>query len=361
MPVKRNKIPSVKIFLDSGVFSIWKSGFSVELRDYIKFLHKNEQYVEHYINFDVIPGALGRKPSQDELEYSASKGWENMRVMEKEGLSPLPVFHAGERFYWLDRMLDEGYKYICISPSYIRNTKARMDWFNQVYSRICDKDGYATVDTHILGLTALAPLYTYPWTSCDSTSWMLSAAYGAAMVPRFDKGGQPDYGHDAPYTLVFSSKSPKATNGGHYLHLSKTEQAMVRRYVESNGTTVDELSKSYMHRMMLNVRIMLKAEKHIDVQRIKSNCRGFLNKNTYSKLPGKHITDRRIIFSLAPYNGFSVLLNQENANNRLWSFFLMQKEHPDFLRYYKKTGLMYGAKREVKDFTKVEEKIKKAG
>lgn len=334
----------ISIMLDSGVFSIWKSGFAVDIDDYIRCLEDNHEHVDHYINFDVIPGGLGRAPTQLELEDSASRGWDNMKYIELHGFKPLPVFHAGERFYWLDKMVGEGYPYICISPSYIRNVKARMEWFDQVYARLCDKDGYPVVDTHILGLTALAPLYRYPWTSCDSTSWMLSAAFGAATLPDLSSG-EPNYGSRIPHNIVFSSKAKVGTN--HFKALGKREQALIEDFVRTQGTTTERLAEYYIDRMMLNVRFMLKAEKLINVERFTD--RGIVLRHMYSHNKGFKITNRRVIFSLAPYNGFSLLLNEEGVKNRLWSFFLLQKEHPDFLEHYKRTGLMYGHKAQFDD------------
>ena len=83
---KKNK---VNLFLDSGAFSAFTQGAEINIVDYIAFIKKNKKYIETYAVLDVIG--------------SAEKTWENQRIMEKAGLSPLPCFHFGEGVKWLKK------------------------------------------------------------------------------------------------------------------------------------------------------------------------------------------------------------------------------------------------------------------
>ena len=98
----------VKLMLDSSAYSAWKSGVEIDLDKYISYCLANQAYLDTIVNLDVIPGEFGRKPTVDEVEASAEQGYSNMKRMEEYGLSPIPVFHQGERPYWLERLIGEG-------------------------------------------------------------------------------------------------------------------------------------------------------------------------------------------------------------------------------------------------------------
>jgi hypothetical protein len=46
----------VKIFLDSGAYSVFKRGEVVSLSAYISYLKANKERLHRYVSLDVIPG-----------------------------------------------------------------------------------------------------------------------------------------------------------------------------------------------------------------------------------------------------------------------------------------------------------------
>ena len=72
----------VDLFLDSGAFSAWNKGTSIDIKKYIKFIKKNEDLFTVYANLDVI-GIGGNQPNL----LTATKTLENQRIMEKAGLA----------------------------------------------------------------------------------------------------------------------------------------------------------------------------------------------------------------------------------------------------------------------------------
>ncbi len=45
-----------KLLIDSGAFSVHKSGKNVDLDEYIQFLNYNHEFIDYYIQLDDIRG-----------------------------------------------------------------------------------------------------------------------------------------------------------------------------------------------------------------------------------------------------------------------------------------------------------------
>ena len=174
--------------LDSGAFSAWNCGKEIDLDHYIAFIRHHAEHLDYYVALDVIPGAFGRTPTPAEVEVSAQKSWDNLLYMQAEGLNPIPVFHMGEQFKWLRRMVEHGIEYIGISPANYRTTDKKRIWLDRVFDEITDAEGKPLVKTHALGVTAIDLLIRYPWFSADSTTWIMIAARGKILLPHWVNG-----------------------------------------------------------------------------------------------------------------------------------------------------------------------------
>ena len=180
-------------WLDSGAFSAWNIGKAIDLDHYIAFVKTHIEHIDYCVNLDVIPGSWGNVPTAAEVEASAEASWSNMLRMEAEGLQPIPVFHMGEQFKWLRRMVDHGCEYIGISPANDRVTSKKRLWLDRVFSEITDVSGNPVVKTHAFGVTAIDLLIRYPWYSADSTTWIMIAARGKILVPKCKLRGGWDW------------------------------------------------------------------------------------------------------------------------------------------------------------------------
>lgn len=81
----------------------------------------------------------------------------------------------------------------------------------------------------------------YPWYSCDSSSWIQSAAFGSIVTP--------DYG-----PLSVSEKSPSRHDAGqHVTTLTPIEQDHILQYLEKQGFTYERLSSVYESRAAYNL------------------------------------------------------------------------------------------------------------
>lgn len=168
-------LPDPVLFLDSGAFSAMTQGAPIDVHDYGRWLQKYAWRCHVYSNLDVIGDG----------DRSAEGTWTNQRVLEDEyGLSPLPVFHVGEPWSALDRLLEAGYTYIALGGLVGRPTTSVMPWLVRCFRVV---DGAAVF--HGFGLTSWTELLSLPWYSVDSSSWSAGSRYGS-LVLFDDRTGQ---------------------------------------------------------------------------------------------------------------------------------------------------------------------------
>ena len=164
------------MIIDSGAFSVWSNGGTVDIDAYANFcvaMQKRLPNIDlNIVNLDVLPGQWGFVPSQEQIDESAEKGWQNMLYLEAKGLKVIHVFHQHEKFEVLDRLVEHS-DYIGISPANDVSNKEKLAWMNKVFSKIKNN-----VRTHGFAVTSHRQLYNYPYYSADSSSWVTPARYG---------------------------------------------------------------------------------------------------------------------------------------------------------------------------------------
>lgn len=241
--------------LDSGAFSAWTVGKSIDIDHYIAFIKAHIEHIDYYVNLDVIPGAFGRTPDAEEVERSAAKSWENMLYMEQEGLKPIPVFHMGEQFRWLRMMMEHGCPYIGISPANDRPTQSKRIWLDRVFHEITDSEGWPLVKTHAFGVTALDLLLRYPWFSADSTTWIMLGARGSILLPVWDNG---KWNFDRkPHTLYLSEPFgegrvlKRGMERGAWRDIP-SQRERVLRWIEEAGSNLALAESSYLERSRID-------------------------------------------------------------------------------------------------------------
>lgn len=244
----------MNLILDSGAFSAWNLGKEIDLDHYIAYIKANIEYIDEYVNLDVIPASRGVMPTPAEVEASAQKGWDNMLRMEAEGLHPIPVFHMGEEFKWLERMIEHHCTYIGISPANDRTTKDKRLWLDRVFDRITDAEGWPTVKTHAFGVTAVDLLIRYPWYSADSTTWVLSAGRGRVLVPKWKKTGGWDF-NSTPITLYLSEPFEGTDEAARIRSLQLSawrdvpaQRAHVEHWLKDAGSSIELCETDYKER-----------------------------------------------------------------------------------------------------------------
>jgi hypothetical protein len=166
--------------IDSGAYSAWSRGDTIAVKDYVGFLKRNASVISRYVNLDVIPGTLGRIDwSTEAFEQSATQSYRHQQIIKDAGLSPIPVFHQGERFEWLERMLDDGEAAIGLSPYAKSSTRDTITWLDQCFTTFNGHD----VKPHGFGIMQHLIVKRYPWHSIDSSTWWQQPAFGKIVAP----------------------------------------------------------------------------------------------------------------------------------------------------------------------------------
>jgi hypothetical protein len=212
-----NNQQKVELFIDSGAFSAFTQGVSIDLDEYIAFIKQYQDIITVYANLDVIGDAEGTLVNQ--------------KRMEKAGLSPLPCFHYGEPIEFLKYYLGK-YKYIALGGMVPISTKDLGTWLDNLFANyICDKDGMPRVQVHGFGLTSLKLMLRYPWYSVDSTSWVVTGRMGAIYVPKpWAKS------LDEVWKVSLSNRSPNQSEAGKHLSsFSPNQRQYVLDYIKQKG------------------------------------------------------------------------------------------------------------------------------
>jgi len=218
----------IDLFLDSGAFSAWTQKTSIDIEEYIAFIKKYEKDLTIYANLDVI-GLGGKQPNK----LTADKTLENQRIMEDAGLSPVPCFHYGEPFSYLEYYV-ENYPYIALGSAGNIGTKL-MKWMDKCFGEfICDKEGCPKTKVHGFAVTAISLMVRYPWYSVDSTSWVDTGRLGSIYIPR-RSNGKWVY-DDNSWKIDVSNKSPSMKDKDeHITTLPEEKRQLCLQYIEEKG------------------------------------------------------------------------------------------------------------------------------
>lgn len=211
-----------KLFLDCGAYSAMKKNQTVDMDAYIEFVKKHADGLTIYAALDVIDG-------------SPEETLANYRIMKEKGITPLPVYHGGEDWKYLDIYAEES-DYIAIGgvAGLVVNRDTIRGLMDHVFNR------YPNHKFHAFGITILSILAEFPFYSCDSTSWLMCGAMGSVMTP---------YGN-----VYVSDQGHKEKD--HYIYKSEGEKEVIKDYVEKQGFTIEQIAGDYTYRLLLNAKYM---------------------------------------------------------------------------------------------------------
>lgn len=243
-----------KFLIDSGAFSVFKSGAQIDLQEYIDFLNKRDEYYTFAIQLDTIPGKWGVPRTEEQVIEACDKSWENYKYMYSKLNKPTklcPVFHMGEPASALHRIVDSDYDYecICISGSKDLSKEQRMDWYMKVIPIV--KHKRPNVKIHGLGIGDIRVAETIPFTSIDATSWIMLGAMGKIYT---------DFGHVTISNYVGRSKG----DFDNIINLSPQSQQQIRDYIKDCGYSFEDAQESYKTRQLLNMKYLFKEAQNIN-------------------------------------------------------------------------------------------------
>lgn len=327
----------VELMLDSGAFGAWTRGIEIKVQDYIKFVQTYGEYFHSVVNLDVIPGDFGRTKTPKDVEDGAQRSYDNLQEMKAAGLSPIPVFHQGEEFHHLERLLDDGEPYIGVSPSG-DSISQNSGWFDKVFDYITDSNGRPYVKTHGFGVTAVPVLHTYPWYSFDSVTWVIKSGYGCIFVPPEVNGKGSGSNYKVNPISVWVTGSPRK-NDRYEMEMQGWEiQRLARRFIE------DEV-KTQLHYLRHDPYVRMEAmaiyyqnlSRMLPYKPYKKKGTLMPNSSTYD-LPSWKM--KKAIFAVGPTGNVrrSEILNRLGITERLLSYFDLRDADPAEILAYAKFG-----------------------
>jgi hypothetical protein len=217
--------------LDSGAYSAWLMGIKINLWDYINFIKKYHSFFTHIVALDVIDN-----PVNSEVNHLVMR-----QELADYELTIIPVFHSGESFSVLDYMIEQGYKYIGISPNNSWKEELKQKWLSVVMSRY-DFDALG-IKTHGFGYTSINGLTKYPLTTADSIAFGFAAGHGELITK---------YGR-----LMVSNGTHHRSN--HIGNLNKNIFDWINEVCFEIGLTLEDLATIRESRLLFNIESIDKA------------------------------------------------------------------------------------------------------
>ena len=230
--------------LDSGAFTSWKSGHSVDINGLIQTYSEVMALVDQtkvkvfLINLDVIPGSAGKTADAVEVAAAIKQSDINFGILTKEfGDCVIPVYHQNEseaRLHEVSAMAD----YICASPRNDLPEWTRVRWSEEVHSKLPPGKR-----THGLATTGAQMMSRVPWWSVDSAAWLFSGAMGKV-----------DCWNDGAWVSInISKESPDRFNAGkHYWNCTQDIKDVVDKRAAFHGLDVAMMHSDHMLRKLFN-------------------------------------------------------------------------------------------------------------
>ena len=177
--------------LDSGAFTAWNSGKSVDIAEYADWCltWRAKNPAVRAVNLDVIPGEAGRTSTAQERKDGMAQSLKNADYLRGKGITIEEVFHQDEPFEFLDLLvsrLPEG-QVLCISPRNDVSKQARLNWLKKTLAHLVKTVGKDNLPKmHGLAVTSKDLMLSFPFYSVDSSTYANPARFGVT----FDHDGR---------------------------------------------------------------------------------------------------------------------------------------------------------------------------
>jgi hypothetical protein len=241
----------VCLMIDSGAFTVWTKNKQIDIEEYYQFYNKYSCGIDYIINLDVIPGKPYRKISTRDTELASQKGWENYLCLLDKGIDKnklVHVFHQGDPFRWLWKLIDSKPKIMSLSPANDKTPGNRSYWIDECM-KTCSVNGKSIVDFHGLGVTSIKLVKRYPWFSVDSARWRRVSGYGKLLLPYIKNN---DFYWDQ-LDEIFISDDPRAKQyNSHWNNMTPNHQNKIKSIMGNYGFNLDEMKIDHTYRCCWN-------------------------------------------------------------------------------------------------------------
>lgn len=253
--VNRIRARGDKVFLDSGAFSAFTKGASIDVNTYVNYVKENYDLIEEVDGVKLV--SVLDSIGNDYLTYC------NQVAMENLGVKPLPCFHYGEDERYLQYYV-ENYPYITLGGMAIVHSKQLIIWLDRIWDKyLTNPDGTAKIKVHGFAITTPSLMKRYPWYSVDSSSWVRIGMTGSIIL-RSQK------------VIAISKTSPNRKD--EWQHIDTIPSIMreeLERALATYNVKLDRLQTIQYARWAFNAGIFSLIEKDCTVDRIARKDIGF--------------------------------------------------------------------------------------
>lgn len=234
-----------KIFLDSGAFSAWTLGVTLSVEEYCDYIERNMDIIR-FEDGNMMASVLdgigdAQQTYRNQLEMEARFKHKGLNVR------PLPCFHFEEDARYLDYYV-ANYEYITLGGMVGASTQQLRNWLERVWeNHLLDGSGRAKIKVHGFGITAVPLMEEFDWYSCDSSSWIQSAAFGSVIMPGVSQS-------NPAWPIAVSTKSPSRHDyGQHITTLTEPETEYLDGVLKRSGFDKQRLGEVYESRAAYNL------------------------------------------------------------------------------------------------------------
>ncbi len=242
----------VKVFLDSGAFTVQKDSThtektaSVYMNRYCDFLDEVRQYVHWYATFD--------------WRREAAVTWTATQQLNKRGYYPVPVYHGNDPYKELERYFDQGCRLVAIAKPFSRNKSRGLVTghdLRRFYDHCHELAARHNCLLHGLALTGEL-LWRFPWYSGDSTSWLDGQRRGTLCYPD-PRSRRLLWCNIRPYTVaeLEGRTSPKQFVPPGWNRLHRDTKANIEETGKRFGFSLKDLLTSYRARNLFNMHVQM--------------------------------------------------------------------------------------------------------
>lgn len=241
--------------LDSGAFSARRDNVDIDVKEYARFLTKYGDQCSNYINLDSIPKDTSPKARAE----AASITLENQEFLEREGLSPVPVYHKGEPIEYLDQYVAT-HDYVAIGGLVdTADTHSLDNFFDSIWQRMVNKDGTPKLKVHGFGMTNNVLMLRYPWFSCDSTTWLIQSKLGWITMPRRLANGW-NFNTRPAQVAVSDETYARETIGKHYDNMTEEQRKVIDLWLSEFNLDIMYLRAHPVARFYVNLMYWIRFE-----------------------------------------------------------------------------------------------------
>ena len=222
--IEERAVNGYSTFVDSGAFSAYTKGISIDINDYIAWIDRWHPYVERYCCWDVIPS------DKVTPKESAEQTWQNYQYMKANVTDPSKLvycFHVGEDLDYLVQALESGIDYIALGGLAKKGKKQRTEFFELVEPIF---EQYPDVHVHVFGMASMPLIQRFKFIhSSDSTTPFFPAKHGRIQT---DSCGTVYFGSD-----VDNENHKKEA----FVNMLPSHQQLVVNEVTARGFDIEDM------------------------------------------------------------------------------------------------------------------------